>query len=133
MDIIAGYTIANDISARALQKEAASHGEPWTFCKGMDTFLPIGPYLITADAVMDPHNLEIELTVNDETKQHSNTKNMIFDIPRIISYMSHYITLAPGDIICTGTPEGVGPIKPGDLIQAKIEGMGVLRNHVVGS
>ena len=131
MDIIAGYTIANDISARAMQKDAAANGEPWTLCKGMDTFLPIGPYLIPADAVADPHNLDIELTVNDESKQRSNTKNMIFDIPDMISYMSRFITLEPGDIICTGTPEGVSPIQAGDLVQAKIEGMGVLRNHVV--
>ncbi|MBN1464786.1 fumarylacetoacetate hydrolase family protein [candidate division KSB1 bacterium] len=132
MDVVAAYTIANDISARALQKEAAANGEPWTLCKGMDTFLPIGPYLIPADAVADPHNLDIELSVSDETKQRSNTKNMIFPIPEMISYMSRHITLAPGDIICTGTPEGVGPIKPGDLVQAAIEGMGVLRNRVVG-
>ncbi len=132
MSAIAGYTIANDVSARAAQKESAANGEPWTFSKGLDTFLPIGPYLIPADSIKDPHNLDIELTVNDEARQHSNTKNMIFDIPTIISSMSRYITLFPGDIICTGTPEGVGPIQPGDLVQAKIEGMGVLRNHVVG-
>jgi 2-keto-4-pentenoate hydratase/2-oxohepta-3-ene-1,7-dioic acid hydratase in catechol pathway len=132
MSVIAGYTIANDVSARAAQKEAIANGEPWTFSKGLDTFLPIGPYLIPADSVDDPHNLDIELTVNDETRQQSNTKNMIFDIPTIISSMSRYITLLPGDIICTGTPEGVGPIQPGDLVQAKIEGLGVLRNHVVG-
>ncbi|MBN1561008.1 fumarylacetoacetate hydrolase family protein [candidate division KSB1 bacterium] len=132
MGVIAAYTIANDISARAMQKEAAAKGEPWTLCKGMDTFLPIGPYLIPADAVADPHDLDIELTVNDETKQRSNTKNMIFSITEMISYMSRHITLVPGDIICTGTPEGVGPIQPGDLVQASIEGMGVLRNRVVG-
>ncbi|MBN1479281.1 fumarylacetoacetate hydrolase family protein [candidate division KSB1 bacterium] len=130
MDVIAGYTIANDISARTMQKEASSKGEPWTLCKSLNTFLPIGPYLIPSDAVDDPHALAIELTVNDETKQKSNTKYMIFNIPDILSHMSHYITLVPGDIICTGTPEGVGPIKAGDLIQAKIEGLGVLRNYV---
>ncbi len=132
MDVIAGYTIANDVSARAAQKEAIANGEPWTFSKGLDTFLPIGPYLVPADSISDPHNLDIELTVNDETRQKSNTKHMIFDIPTIISTMSHYITLLPGDIICTGTPEGVGPIQPGDLVQAKIDGLGVLRNNVVG-
>lgn len=132
MEYIAGYTIANDVSARAAQKDAIANGEPWTYCKGLDTFLPIGPYLVPADSIDDPHNLNIELTVNDETRQKSNTKYMIFDIPTIISTMSRYITLLPGDIICTGTPEGVGPIKPGDLVQAKIEGLGVLRNHVVG-
>ena len=131
MSVIAGYTIANDVSARAAQKESIANGEPWTFCKGLDTFLPIGPYLIPADSVDDPHNLDIELTVNDEMRQQSNTKNMIFDIPTIISTMSRYITLLPGDIICTGTPEGVGPIQPGDVVQARIDGMGVLRNHVV--
>lgn len=133
MDVIAGYTIANDISARTMQKEAAAKGEPWTLCKNVDTFLPIGPYLIPADAVENPHNLDIELTVNDEMKQKSNTSRMIFTIPEILTYMSHFITLSPGDIICTGTPEGVGPIKSGDLVQAKIEGLGVLRNAVVST
>ena len=132
-NVIAGYTIANDISARSLQKEAASRGEPWTLSKGLDTFLPIGPYLIPADAVEDPQNLDIELTVNEEVRQKSKTRHMIFDIPEIISYMSRFVTLEPGDIICTGTPEGVGPIKAGDLVQAKVQGMGVLRNYVISA
>lgn len=132
MDAVAGYTIANDISARVLQKAAKDKGHPWTLSKGVDTFLPIGPYLVPADAIDDPHNLTMELTVNDDTKQKSSTAHMVFKIPDIISYISRYITLQAGDIICTGTPEGVGPIKPGDLVQAKIEELGVLRNPVTG-
>jgi len=131
MKHVAGYTIANDVTARSLQKEAKDKGEPWTLCKGMDTFLPIGPYVVPADAIDDPHNLNIELTVGDETRQKSNTSYMLFSIPTIISYVSQYITLMPGDIICTGTPEGVGPIKSGDLVQCKIEGLGVLRNTAI--
>jgi 2-keto-4-pentenoate hydratase/2-oxohepta-3-ene-1,7-dioic acid hydratase in catechol pathway len=132
IEYVAGYTIANDISARAMQKEAMAKRQPWTLSKGMDTFLPIGPFLVPADAVDDPHNLELELTVNDQTRQKSSTANMVFRIPEIIAYISRYVTLQPGDIICTGTPEGVGPIEPGDLVQAKIEGLGVLRNQVIG-
>lgn len=132
LDYVAGYTIANDISARAMQKEAMAKGQPWTLSKGMDTFLPIGPFLVPADAVDDPHNLEMELTVNDQTRQKSSTANMVHRIPDIIAYISRFVTLQPGDIICTGTPEGVGPIVPGDLVQAKIEGLGVLRNQVIG-
>ena len=131
MQYVAGYTIANDVTARSMQKAAMDKGEPWTLSKGMDTFLPIGPYLVPADAIDDPHNMSIELSVNDETRQKSNTSYMLFDIPTIISYVSQYITLQPGDILCTGTPEGVGPIKAGDLVQGKIEGMGVLRNRVL--
>ena len=132
LQYVAGYTIANDVTARTMQKETIANGEPWTLCKGMDTFLPIGPYLVPADAVADPHDLSIELTVNEKSRQKSNTGYMVFKIPEIISYISQYITLQPGDIICTGTPEGVGPIEPGDLVQGKIEGLGVLRNTVVG-
>ena len=131
MKHVAGYTIANDVTARDMQKAAKDKCEPWTLSKGMDTFLPIGPYLVPADAVDDPHNLSIELSVGNETRQKSNTSFMLFNIPTIISYVSQYITLMPGDIICTGTPEGVGPIKSGDLVQCKIEGLGVLRNTVI--
>jgi len=131
MKYIAGYTIANDVTARTMQKAAMDKGEPWTLAKGMDTFLPMGPYLVPADAVGDPHNLSIELSVDDETRQKSSTSHMLFKIPTIISYVSQFITLQPGDIICTGTPEGVGPIKPGDVVQGKIEGLGVLRNRVI--
>ena len=133
MEAVVGYTIANDVSARAMQKEAMDKGQPWTLSKGMDTFLPIGPYLVPADAVDDPHHLTLELTVNDRPRQKSSTANMVHRIPQIISYISRYVTLYAGDIICTGTPEGVGPIEPGDLVQAKIEGLGVLRNQVIAA
>ncbi|MDZ7346341.1 MAG: fumarylacetoacetate hydrolase family protein [candidate division KSB1 bacterium] len=131
MEVVVGYSIANDVSARALQREAMIKGLAWTFCKGLDTFLPMGPYLVPADAVEDPHELEIQLTVNGQIRQKANTNRMINQIPRIISYISRYITLFPGDIICTGTPAGVGALEPGDVVEASIEGLGVLRNHVV--
>lgn len=130
-EFVAGYTIAIDITARDMQGEAIKKGHPWTLSKSLDTFLPMGPYLIPADAVEDPHNLNLKLTVNGKTRQEANTSDMVFKIPRLISHISRYITLQPGDIICTGTPEGTLPIKNGDHIEATIEGMGVLRNKVV--
>ncbi|MBN1999010.1 fumarylacetoacetate hydrolase family protein [candidate division KSB1 bacterium] len=129
-DYIAGYTIANDITARDMQKTDIKDGKPWTLSKGFDTFCPMGPYLVPADSVQDPHNLELELLVNGEVRQKSNTRYMVFKIPELVAYISKYVTLQPGDIICTGTPEGVSPIKPGDEIVATIEGLGTLKNTV---
>ena len=131
MDYVAGYTIGVDVTARDLQKAAKEVGHPWTLAKGMDTFLPLGPYLLPADEVKDPHNLPIEFRVNSETRQKANTRDMVFKIPELIEYITRYITLQPGDIICTGTPEGVSPLKDGDKMEATIEGFGVLKNSVV--
>jgi len=131
MDYVAGYTIANDVTARAQQGEAIKKGHPWTLSKGMNTFCPMGPYLIPADTVDDPHDLPLELTVNGVVKQKANTKDMVFDIPTLVAYISKQITLEVGDIICTGTPEGTLPIEPGDTIEAKIADFGVLRNDVI--
>ncbi|MBN2413653.1 fumarylacetoacetate hydrolase family protein [candidate division KSB1 bacterium] len=131
MDYIAGYTIANDVTARAQQGVAIKKGHPWTLSKGMDTFCPMGPYLIPVDTVENPHNLPLELTVNGGVKQKANTKDMVFKIPELIAYISNHITLEVGDIICTGTPEGTLPIEPGDVIEAKIADFGVLRNNVI--
>jgi 5-oxopent-3-ene-1,2,5-tricarboxylate decarboxylase / 2-hydroxyhepta-2,4-diene-1,7-dioate isomerase len=131
MDYVAGYTIAVDVTARDVQRDAKEKGHPWTLAKGMDTFLPLGPYLIPADAVKDPHDLKIQLKVNSETRQKTNSGEMVFKIPKLISFISQYITLQPGDIICTGTPEGTLPLKDGDLMEATIEGFGVLKNSVV--
>lgn len=103
-DYIFGYTIMNDISARDYQ---FSDGQ-WTRGKSADTFAPIGPSIVTKDEVRDPHNLDISLYLNDKMMQGSNTKNLIFKIPYIISYLSHSMTLKPGDLIATGTPPGVG-------------------------
>ena len=131
MEHVAGFSIVNDVTARDLQADYKERGLPWTLCKGMDTFLPMGPVLVPADAVQDPQNLTLECKVNDKVKQSSSTAKMIFNIPYIISYISKYITLQAGDIICTGTPEGVSPLTPGDIVQCSIEGLGVLSNRVM--
>jgi 2-keto-4-pentenoate hydratase/2-oxohepta-3-ene-1,7-dioic acid hydratase in catechol pathway len=130
MEYVAGYTIANDVTARDMQREDIKSGKPWTLAKGMDTFCPMGPYLLPVDAIADPHNLEMELKVNSVTKQKANTADMVFKIPYLISYISRFITLEPGDIICTGTPEGTLPIVPGDVIEASIQELGTLVNTV---
>jgi 2-keto-4-pentenoate hydratase/2-oxohepta-3-ene-1,7-dioic acid hydratase in catechol pathway len=130
MDTVAGYTVTNDVSARDLQLEAMKKKYPWTLSKGLDTFCPMGPYLIPADAIDDPHTLNLELRVNGEIKQRANTRDLVFKIPELVSYISRFITLMPGDIICTGTPEGTLPIVPGDLVEAHIDHLGVLRNPV---
>lgn len=121
---ILGYTIANDVTARNLQPK---HGQ-WTISKSFDTFLPVGPWVETK---IDPSGLNITLTVNGEVKQRSNTSEMIFSIPAIVSYLSKVMTLYPGDIILTGTPSGVGPLHSGDTVRVEVEGIGYLENDVV--
>jgi 2-keto-4-pentenoate hydratase/2-oxohepta-3-ene-1,7-dioic acid hydratase in catechol pathway len=123
---ILGYTCANDITARDLQKKDGQ----WTRAKSFDTFCPIGPCIATPTDV-DPHNLSIELTLNGEVKQSSNTSNMHFKPEYLVSYISHIMTLCPGDVILTGTPPGVGPVIPGDVMAVKIEGIGALVNKVI--
>jgi 2-keto-4-pentenoate hydratase/2-oxohepta-3-ene-1,7-dioic acid hydratase in catechol pathway len=131
---VAGYTILNDVSARDLQRKH----QQWFRSKSLDTFAPMGPRLVTKDEIEDPHDLDLELKVNGETRQRSNTKNLIFKIPDIIEVLSQDMTLEPGDMIATGTPAGVGLgmsppkyLKPGDVIQAQIEGLGFIRNEVI--
>ena len=129
MHHVAGYTICNDVSEREWQLE---HGSQWSKGKSFDTFAPIGPWLVTKDEIPDPHNLPMWLDVNGKRMQTGNTNTMIFNIPEIISYLSSFVTLIPGDIITTGTPPGVGmgmkpdPIflKPGDSMNLGIEGLG---------
>ena len=126
-EYVLGYTIGNDISARDWQrKEMAMGFVLWG--KGMDTFGPIGPVI---DTDVDGTDLRIQLRVNGETKQDSRTSDLLFDIPTLISEISKAITLEPGDLIMTGTPSGVGPIKPGDVLEVEIENIGVLRNPVI--
>jgi 2-keto-4-pentenoate hydratase/2-oxohepta-3-ene-1,7-dioic acid hydratase in catechol pathway len=131
LNFVAGYATGNDFSARDLQLET---GGQWMIGKTPDQFAPLGPYLVTADQV-DPDNLKIECRVNGEVRQSSNTSDMIFSTKQIISYTSRYITLRPGDIIFTGTPEGVilgKPVdkrvwlKPGDKITTSLEKLGEL-------
>jgi len=129
-----GYMNLNDVSARDVQLAVSQ----WTMGKSFDTFAPMGPYLVSADAIEDPHSLDISLTVNGETLQHSNTRELIFKIPELIEFLSSIMTLEPGDVVSTGTPSGVGfsynpPkwLKPGDLVVVKVEGLGELHNRCV--
>jgi acylpyruvate hydrolase len=132
-NVVAGYMIANDVSARDVQ---FGDGQ-WVRGKSFDTFCPIGPYLVTADEAPDPHTLGIRCRVNGQTLQDSNTGEMIFSIPTLIAFITQAITLLPGDIISTGTPHGVGVfrdpkvfLRPGDVVEVEIDGLGVLRNPV---
>ena len=142
MDYVAGYAVSIDISFRDLQfstrsdNAAVTLGSNWVKGKNLDSSFPLGPWLVTKDEIHDPRNLELSLTVNGKTKQHSNTREMIFTIDALIEYVSAGMTLKPGDIISTGTPEGVAAftgepfLKDGDLVEAAINGIGSLRNPV---
>lgn len=134
MDYVAGYCLHNDVSEREFQLE---RGGTWDKGKGCDTFAPIGPWLATADEIKDPHNLRLWLKLNGETLQDGNTDDFIFDIPTVLSYVSQFMTLLPGDVISTGTPHGVGlgfvpPVylKPGDVMELGIDGLGTSRQEV---
>ncbi len=135
-DYVAGYTIGHDVSARDWQLK--KDGKQWMAGKTFDTFAPVGPVLVTADEVPDPHNLPIRLRLNGQVMQDSNTRQMIFGVGPTLAYLSQIFTLEPGDLIFTGTPPGVGfarkpPVflKSGDVVEVEIEGLGVLRNPVV--
>lgn len=128
MEHVAGYCVHNDYSERAYQLERSGQ---WVKGKSCDSFAPIGPWLVTADEVPDPNNLRLWLTVNGQTMQDSNTADFIFNVPFVVSYISQFMTLLPGDLISTGTPQGVGLgqkppkyIAPGDVIRLGIEGLG---------
>ena len=128
-----GYTIVNDVSARDFQMATSQ----WMMGKTFDTFCPMGPCLVTADEIADPHALDIRMTINGEVLQHSNTRELIFRIPDLIEHLSSVFTLEPGDVVSTGTPSGVGfarkpPrfLRPGDDVVVEVEGLGALRNPV---
>jgi len=116
MDHVAAYAIGLDMTVRGTEDRSLR--------KGVDTYSVLGPWLVTADEIADPDKLDLEILVNDEMRQKSNTSNLIFDCAKLIEYASAFMTLYPGDIIMTGTPEGVGPVVPGDTMQARIEGIG---------
>jgi 2-keto-4-pentenoate hydratase/2-oxohepta-3-ene-1,7-dioic acid hydratase in catechol pathway len=127
-----GYTIINDVTARDLQKRH----QQWFKGKSLDTFCPMGPVLVTADEIPDPQGLAISLRVNGETRQASHTSKMVFPVAQCVEVLSRGMTLVPGDLIATGTPDGVGAatnrfLKPGDRMEAEVEGIGVLANKVV--
>lgn len=128
MDYVAGYCLHNDVSERDFQLH---HGGQWVKGKSADHFAPLGPYLVTKDEIENPHNLRLWLKVNGQMMQDSSTSDLIFDIPTLVSYISQYMTLLPGDIISTGTPSGVGlGLKPprylqhGDVVELGIDGLG---------
>lgn len=132
---IAGYLLHNDVSEREFQLE---RGGTWDKGKGCDTFAPLGPFLATKDEIEDVNNIDIWLKLNGETVQNSNTKNLIFNIPQLISYVSRFMTLLPGDVISTGTPAGVGLgmnpplfLKPGDVMELGADGLGVQKQTVI--
>ena len=132
---VAGYCVVNDVSERAFQMATSQ----WDKGKGFDSAGPIGPWLVTSDEIRDPQNLDMRLDVNGKRMQTGNTRTMIFNVAKIISHVSHYMTLLPGDIIATGTPPGVGlgikptPVflKPGDVMTLRIQGLGEQRQKVV--
>jgi 2-keto-4-pentenoate hydratase/2-oxohepta-3-ene-1,7-dioic acid hydratase in catechol pathway len=133
---VAGFTLVNDVSEREYQIE---RGGQWTKGKSADTFCPVGPWLVTTDEIKDPQNLKMWLKVNGETRQNGSTSTMIFGVKTLVSYISRFMTLMPGDVIPTGTPPGVGlgikptPIflKAGDVMELGIDGLGTQRQQVV--
>jgi ureidoglycolate lyase len=137
LEHVAGYTICNDVSEREWQLE---HGSQWSKGKSFDTFAPIGPWLVTKDEIKDPHNLPMWLDLNEKRMQTGNTNTMIFGIEKLISYLSYFVTLNPGDIVSTGTPPGVGMgikpeavyLKAGDQMRVGIDGLGEQQQNVSG-
>ena len=130
-DYIQGYTIFLDLTARIMQKSDRNINLPWYRSKNFDTFGPIGPTIVPSSQIKDPHKLTIQLKLNGQTKQFSNTKHMLFKIPQILEYLSKFVTLQRGDIIATGTPSGIGPIQPGDVLEASIEKIGTITHEVI--
>ena len=135
MDYVAGYVLHNDVSERAFQLE---RGGTWDKGKGCDSFAPLGPWLVTKDEIQNPHSLRLWLSLNGKMMQDSNTDDLIFNIPQLISYSSQFMTLLPGDVISTGTPAGVGLgfspniyLKPGDVVELGIDGLGSSKQTVV--
>jgi len=124
-DYVLGYTAGNDVSDRVLQKKDGQ----WVRAKGYDTYCPLGPCLVTADE-LDPGDLKVESRLNGEVRQSQRTSSMIFPPFFLVGFVSRVMTLEPGDVILTGTPEGVGPMAAGDTIEVEVEGVGVLRNRV---
>ncbi|MCQ8117955.1 fumarylacetoacetate hydrolase family protein [Methylomonas rosea] len=133
-DVIAAYTICNDVTVRDWQQRTPT----WTLGKSFDTHGPLGPWLVTADEIADPHNLSLKTWVDDELRQNGNTSEMIFNCYELIAYLTQVMTLEPGDVISTGTPAGVGVkmkprgyLKPGQTVRIEIEGIGTLSNPVI--
>jgi 2-keto-4-pentenoate hydratase/2-oxohepta-3-ene-1,7-dioic acid hydratase in catechol pathway len=126
LDYVLGYTIANDVTARDLQRK----DNQWTRAKGFDTFCPVGPWIETE---FDPADALITCKVNAETRQMGSTRDMVFSVRQLIAFASSIMTLVPGDLLLTGTPAGVSPLHPGDIIEIQIEGLGTLKNPVISA
>jgi 2-keto-4-pentenoate hydratase/2-oxohepta-3-ene-1,7-dioic acid hydratase in catechol pathway len=124
-EYVLGYTCINDVTARDLQKKDGQ----FTRSKSFDTFAPLGPWIETE--IEDPDNLTVEAFLNGERRQHSHTGNMVFPVATLVAFISQIMTLLPGDVIATGTPSGIGPMSPGDVVEVRVEGVGALRNRVV--
>jgi 2-keto-4-pentenoate hydratase/2-oxohepta-3-ene-1,7-dioic acid hydratase in catechol pathway len=124
LDYVLGYTCFNDVTARDLQQ----HDNQWTRAKGFNTFAAVGPWIETE---LDPGNVALETYLNGQLKQQGNSGDLIYSVPEIINFISHVMTLLPGDIISTGTPSGVGPMYPGDTVEVRIPQIGTLRNFVI--
>ncbi len=131
LSVIFGYTVLNDVTGRDLQGILKSQGYPWFLSKSYATFCPVGPVVVPRKEI-DPFNLTLECRVNDAVRQQGNTRDLIHPVPKLIEYISARIPLLPGDIIATGTPAGIGPLKPGDTVLCRIEGIGDLVNPVEG-
>jgi len=131
LEKVLGYTVINDVTARDMQKRDIESRNPWFRSKSLDTFCPLGPWIVTSEEIPDPQRLSLECRVNGEVRQHGNTREMIFPVTQLIEFISAHMTLEPGDIIATGTPEGISPIRPGDVVECEVEGIGVLRNPVI--
>jgi 2-keto-4-pentenoate hydratase/2-oxohepta-3-ene-1,7-dioic acid hydratase in catechol pathway len=128
-DAIFGLTCGNDVSDRNWQRGAGKDVQYWR-AKGCDTFSPLGPVIVTG---LDYSNLMVTTRLNGEVRQHQSTKDLIFDIPTILSFVSQYVTLVPGDVVYTGTPGNTQAMKPGDVVEVEVEGIGILRNPVVAA
>lgn len=124
LDFVLGYTCFNDVTARDLQRRDSQ----WTRAKSFDTFAAVGPCIETE---LDPANVTVETYLNGELKQHGHTSDLIYSVPELINFISHVMSLLPGDIIATGTPSGIGPMHPGDTVDIRIAPIGTLRNYVV--
>ena len=130
MNYIAGYTCLNDVTARDMQRNDLPQGLPWMPSKNFDTFTPMGPCVLLAGMVKSPVEIGVQCRINGELRQDGNTRDFIFDIPTIIEYISKIMTLEPGDVITTGTPEGVGALENGDVVEITCENIGTLSNPV---
>lgn len=131
LDHIAGYTVLNDVTARDMQSRDMAASRPWFLSKSLDTFAPMGPCITLPDEIQEPGELDLSLRVNGEVHQRSNTRDLIFGVAELVSRLSRYLTLEPGDVISTGTPSGISPVQPGDVMEAEVEKIGTLRNPVV--